>query len=979
MKKILIFSMAAILLIAFSGLNYAVASGEIKVAKEEVGEKARKEAEKKAKKEKKARKKAEEKARKEAEKKAKAEKKAEEKARKEAEKKAKAEEKARKKAEEKARKEAEKKAKEPDKEKAKAEEKARKEAEKKAKEEEKARKKAEEKARKEAEKKAKAEEKARKEEEKARKKAEEKAKKEAEEKAKEAEKAKKEAEKANKEAEKKAKEAEEARVKADKASIKDKKKAQKEADKKAKAAGEARKKAEMASMDADRKAIGAAEARKKAEMIGVKAEEKPVEVPEEKVEKELDEKARKKAEKEAKKKAKEEEKAGEKARKEAEKKAKKEEEARKKAEKKARKEAEKKARKRVPAVKKKARPNAAAIGGKTGLIRTISVKTLDQGIFRLNTHLEYFYAKRRLSYVAPGDYPVYENVESFPNEKSQRLEGTAGISYGVYQWKKYPLSMEVTFAGTGYSHSLVSEEGGKSLVQSLGDLEMGAKLAYGLDEGIGLGLDTSLQFLTKSGDIGYRGKATSAEFKLLSTFELAEIKNFPFENFPLTIHLNFGGHLDNSDEIRSPGPYSLPEAEYALGIIRESQFLLNFAAEYPLDTIGSIGRLLKKNYLNFYLEYSVEDILGSDFGRSFSESNQRITLGPRLFLLENQRLAVDLMFDIGLSKLVSAETGGKVSSEPGWRIISGLSYTFLPAPKVAVATTGRITGKVTDAKTGKSIEEAIISFPGTGLSSVLTDADGRYISCEIEAGEIEVVASRDGYLSQSEMVMVEVAKTVTQDFKLKKLVEVGILIGKVTDAKIKPLAAVISFDKPITSVATDLTTGEYKAKLPPGEYKVTATAERYKPQTKPAIIKDKKTTRVNFVLELIVVAPPKKPLAILRAKKIEILEKIHFETAKSVLLAASYPILDDVAKILIEHPRVKILIEGHTDSVGSETYNLKLSQSRAESVMRYLLDKGVPGARLKAAGFGESTPIADNTTASGRARNRRVEFTIISR
>ncbi|UCD83535.1 MAG: carboxypeptidase regulatory-like domain-containing protein, partial [Deltaproteobacteria bacterium] len=863
-------------------------------------------------------------------------------------------------------KEAEKARKKAEKERKKAEEKARKEAEKKAKEAGKAEEVTAEKLDKEAVKKAKAEEKARKEAEKARKKAEEKAKKEADKASKEAEKARKEADKANKEAEKKEKEAEEARIKADKASVKDKKKAQKEAEKKAKAAAEARKKADTANIEADKKAVAAAEAKKKAEMIGVaveekpaEVEEKPAEVPEEKVEEELDEKARKEAEK----RAKEEKKAQEKAEKE-----------RKKAERKARREAAKEARKKMP---KKVRPNAAAVGGKTGLIRTISADILNQDIFRLNAHLEYFYAKRRLSYVAPGDYPVYQDVEIFPTDKSQRLDGTAAISYGAYEWKKYPLGLEVTFAGTGYSHSLVSEEGGTSLVQSLGDLGMGAKLAYGLDKGIGLGFDTSLQILTKSGDLGYEGSATSAEFKFLSTFELAEIEDLPFENFPLTIHLNLGYHLDNSDEIKMPGE-RLPEAEYALGIIRGSQFLLNFGFEYPLDTIGRIGRLLKKNYLDFYLEYSVEDILGTDFGRSYSESNQRITLGPRLFLLERQRLAVDLMFDIGLSKMVSAQIGDDVCSEPGWRLISGLSYTFLPAPRVAAPTTGRIDGRVTDAKTGKPIERAIISFPGTELSSIVTDADGRYITCELEAGAVEVVASRDGYLSQTKKVMVEANRTITQDFKLEKLVEVGVLTGKVTDNKIKPLAAVITFDKPIASVATDPKTGEYTVKLPPGEYKVTATAEKYKPETKPATIKDKETTRLNFVLELKVVAPPKKPLAVLKAKKIEILEKIHFETGKAVLLSASHPILDDVAQILVDHPRVKILIEGHTDSVGSETYNLNLSQSRAESVMKYLLDKGVPGARLKAAGFGESTPIADNTTASGRARNRRVEFTIIS-
>ena len=65
-------------------------------------------------------------------------------------------------------------------------------------------------------------------------------------------------------------------------------------------------------------------------------------------------------------------------------------------------------------------------------------------------------------------------------------------------------------------------------------------------------------------------------------------------------------------------------------------------------------------------------------------------------------------------------------------------------------------------------------------------------------------------------------------------------------------------------------------------------------------------------------------------------------------------------------------MQGFTDSIGSEAYNLKLSQRRADSVRQYLVDKGVPASRLDAVGKGEGSPIADNATAEGRAQNRRV-------
>jgi OOP family OmpA-OmpF porin len=69
------------------------------------------------------------------------------------------------------------------------------------------------------------------------------------------------------------------------------------------------------------------------------------------------------------------------------------------------------------------------------------------------------------------------------------------------------------------------------------------------------------------------------------------------------------------------------------------------------------------------------------------------------------------------------------------------------------------------------------------------------------------------------------------------------------------------------------------------------------------------------------------------------------------------------------------VVEGHTDSVGDDAYNLKLSQRRADAVRKYLVDKGVPSTPLEARGFGEAQPVADNKTADGRAQNRRVVLT----
>jgi OOP family OmpA-OmpF porin len=105
-----------------------------------------------------------------------------------------------------------------------------------------------------------------------------------------------------------------------------------------------------------------------------------------------------------------------------------------------------------------------------------------------------------------------------------------------------------------------------------------------------------------------------------------------------------------------------------------------------------------------------------------------------------------------------------------------------------------------------------------------------------------------------------------------------------------------------------------------------------------------------------------------------ILEGVNFETNKATLLPTATEILDRVATTLVANPEVRVEVAGYTDSQGAAAYNQRLSQSRAESVRTYLMSKGVNENQLVARGFGEENPIAANTTAEGRAQNRRVEL-----
>jgi outer membrane protein OmpA-like peptidoglycan-associated protein len=104
------------------------------------------------------------------------------------------------------------------------------------------------------------------------------------------------------------------------------------------------------------------------------------------------------------------------------------------------------------------------------------------------------------------------------------------------------------------------------------------------------------------------------------------------------------------------------------------------------------------------------------------------------------------------------------------------------------------------------------------------------------------------------------------------------------------------------------------------------------------------------------------------------LEGVNFEFDSARLTHESYSKLDRVAASLRAHPKVRVEISGHTDEMGTPEYNMTLSRQRAEAVRDYLMSKGVSGSRLEAKGYGETEPLAPNTSEEGRSKNRRVEL-----
>lgn len=204
---------------------------------------------------------------------------------------------------------------------------------------------------------------------------------------------------------------------------------------------------------------------------------------------------------------------------------------------------------------------------------------------------------------------------------------------------------------------------------------------------------------------------------------------------------------------------------------------------------------------------------------------------------------------------------------------------------------------------------------------------------------------------------------------------VVLISGKVLEAKSgKPVAAAIKYEdlatgKEIGSASTNPTTGIYKITLPAGHnYGYRAEAAGYIPISENLDVTNEKVYR-----EL------ERDLTLVPFEKGEVVRvnNIFFETGKALLRPESYPELDRIAKLLTQHPTMEIAIAGHTDSIGSPVTNKQLSEDRANAVETYLIGKGIAAKRLRTRGYGETQPIAPNSTESGRQQNRRVEFTIV--
>jgi len=307
--------------------------------------------------------------------------------------------------------------------------------------------------------------------------------------------------------------------------------------------------------------------------------------------------------------------------------------------------------------------------------------------------------------------------------------------------------------------------------------------------------------------------------------------------------------------------------------------------------------------------------------------------------------------------------------------------TLYLAPWPYAKVTGKL--KVKNAETPvNTFSNPEILVNGLKPDSIQIDSNGNF-SLIVNHGKTYILTSKADNFVQNEdkldLRSVHEYKVVPKDLYLnlrpKPKPRVAIMTGKIINSKtMKGIdstvkAQILINDFPFMDVK--IKDSLYTVNLPLGnEYTINASADYFYPSLETIDLKNEKEN-VKIFKDLFIA-----PLEVGASVK---LEHIFFETGKATLKAESFSELDRVVQLMYDFPTIKIEIAGHTDKVGSEVLNKKLSKDRASSVEAYLNSKGIPAERVSSVGYGMEKPVADNATAEGKQQNRRVEFTILER
>lgn len=325
---------------------------------------------------------------------------------------------------------------------------------------------------------------------------------------------------------------------------------------------------------------------------------------------------------------------------------------------------------------------------------------------------------------------------------------------------------------------------------------------------------------------------------------------------------------------------------------------------------------------------------------------------------------------------MSVDGEGNVYTAQSGRTIDGgnLDIFQLVPKEIAI----NLRGLAMDGKTLQGINsQIIIKKEGKAVDTLITEIPGGSYQVKLEGeGRYGFTITAVGYHAIEDDLVVKgvfADTTIIKDFKLRPVKRNPMLSGVVYDIKTnEPIDASINIAGKQGRGSWNKATskGYYEQELTTKDwYLLNASSEGYLNATDSIVLDNDGQTLLTKDIYM----TPIEVGAIVR------LNNIFFDFDKTTLKSESFVELNKVVEFLEDNPTVEIEIAGHTDSKGSDDYNLNLSQGRAQAVVDYLISEGIDEFRLAAKGYGESKPMETNDTDEGRATNRRVEFTVLKK
>ena len=571
--------------------------------------------------------------------------------------------------------------------------------------------------------------------------------------------------------------------------------------------------------------------------------------------------------------------------------------------------------------------------------------------------------------------------------------------------------LELSVAVSGYATENLATT--PRLVQSLGDTWFAAKGYFAPLAWLSVGGDMEVRLLNGTGGVGFQANATSVGLRGAAT---ADLRQSPLKK-PIIFRSNLSYLFDNSGRLvesveadryaslEDPAPpqdeyrHLVNAAErYQLQVNRVDSLTLAFGAEFPIQ--------IAKNFdVRPLVEWAVAlpmNRQGYDCLVSNAPDDQDSCLAREGFSARTSDFTLGVRSEpgvrgLGVTLAVDIATGGastavrELAPNSRYELIGMISYAYdtrPPRPMVVereielepeVKVRGHIRGIVVDREGQQPVAHAAVHIEGSPISDLVTDADGKFESYDLDPGSYTLGLSALDYKDgtcQAELPEGEAGVAVRCE--LEALPGQGGVKGTVTTPEGTPVvnASVELRGKDTRTVHTDASGAFSATDLPTGSYEARAEAPDYLMKATPFEVVPRQQASVALVL----VPVPKQRLTELQTKNINIKKQVQFVPDSAEISEKSTALLAEIADLLIRNPQVtSVEVQGHTDDVGSAEYNQELSQSRAEAVRSWLVSAGVEASRLTAVGYGRTRPLVPNITEANRAKNRRVAFVILER